>query len=198
MSKRGSRKLSASQYPNESIPLINIGDQNCTFKRRHSSYCHTTMTRLQEHSQLCSQTRGLLKWVSWTSSTHLDMKLGGEQKRTYLPLTCSAELSLHHLVTVISRTKWAGERTEKSSELELSGRGRGGHKSSHLPSSLKEKWVHHICIWVLYLISATSTIPECYTVFQLKKTRKTKSVYSWCLNTAVTRHNTADAGNLNI
>lgn len=53
-------------------------------------------------------------------------KMSGRMKRrSYLPPTGSAELSLHHPGRS-PRSKWAGKMTEKSFELELTGRGKGG------------------------------------------------------------------------
>lgn len=53
-------------------------------------------------------------------------KMSGRMKRrSYLPPTGSAELGLQHPVNS-PRSKWAGKMTEKSFELELTGRGKRG------------------------------------------------------------------------
>jgi len=87
--------------------------------------------------QLCSQARGLQKCVSRTASSHLDTKRGGGgriKRRSCLPSTCSAELSLNRLV-----------RSPGSLQEQVSSR--DGRDC--------------ICTSVLSLISATSTVPEC-------------------------------------
>lgn len=107
---------------------------------------------------------------------------GGRIKRkSYLPSTRSAELSLRHLVSP-PRSEWGGEMMEKSSELELTGRGKGGRggegsqgpQASNLPNSPKEKWVHCICVFGLSNLSHFNCSWMLNSV-SIEKTRKKKN-----------------------